>query len=55
MWYQRKGETRSAVERIAAFAAAAQPEHLTPDIRCLFKRNIRNCPGSVIGSAYPEL
>ncbi len=29
-----------AVERIAAFADTARPEHLTPDLRRLFKRNI---------------
>jgi hypothetical protein len=33
-------ETRSAVERIAAFTVAARPEHFTPDLRHLFKRNI---------------
>ena len=31
---------RSAVERIAAFAAAARPAQLTSGIRHLFKRNI---------------
>jgi 2-methylcitrate dehydratase len=30
----------AAVERIAAFAAAARPEHLTSDARRLYKRNI---------------
>ncbi len=41
-------ETRSGVERIAAFAAAARPEHLTPDIRQLFKRNILDSLGCAI-------
>jgi hypothetical protein len=39
MSHRRDGGTRSAVERIAAFAAAAGPEHLTTNIRQLFKRN----------------
>jgi 2-methylcitrate dehydratase len=33
-------KTRSAVEQIGAFAAAARPEHLTFEVRELFKRNI---------------
>ncbi|MBV8187873.1 MAG: MmgE/PrpD family protein [Alphaproteobacteria bacterium] len=33
-------QARSAVERIAAFAGAARPEHLAPDVHHLFKRNI---------------
>ena len=37
---QQGQETRSVVERIAAFAVAARPERLTPEIRRLFKRNI---------------
>jgi 2-methylcitrate dehydratase PrpD len=37
---QQGQETQSAVERIAAFAVAARPERLTPEIRRLFKRNI---------------
>ena len=37
---QQGQETRSVVERIAAFAGAARPERLTPEIRRLFKRNI---------------
>jgi DNA-directed RNA polymerase specialized sigma24 family protein len=41
-------ETRLAVERIAVFAAAARPEHLTPDIRTLFKRNILDSLGCAI-------
>jgi len=43
-------ETRSAVERIAAFAAAALPEHLAPDIRQLFKRNILDSIGCAIAA-----
>jgi 2-methylcitrate dehydratase len=43
-------ETRLAVERIAAFAAAARPEHLTPDIRTLFKRNILDSLGCAIAA-----
>ena len=41
---------RSAVERIAAFAAAARPEHLTNDTRRLFKRNILDSLGCVIAA-----
>jgi 2-methylcitrate dehydratase len=37
---EQQAETRTAVERIGAFATAARPEHLTTDIRHLFKRNI---------------
>jgi 2-methylcitrate dehydratase len=43
-------DTRSAVEHIAAFAAAARPEHLTPDIRQLFKRNILDSLGCAIAA-----
>jgi len=42
--------TGSAVERIAAFAASARPEHLTPDIRQLFKRNILDSLGCAIAA-----
>src|SRR6201981_1802410 len=49
----------SAVERIAAFAAAARPEHLTTDIRQLFKRNILDSLGCAIaalpGPPFPAL
>jgi hypothetical protein len=38
MSHRHDGRTRSAVERIAAFAAAARPEHLTTNIRQLSKR-----------------
>ena len=41
---------RSAVERIAAFAAAARPEHLTNDTRRLFKRNILDSLGCAIAA-----
>jgi 2-methylcitrate dehydratase len=43
-------ETRSAVERIADFAAAARPEHLTPDVRQLFKRNILDSLGCAMAA-----
>src|SRR5580692_11423918 len=43
-----KAEERSAVERIAAFVASARPEHLKPDIRQLFKRNILDSLGCAI-------
>ena len=37
----RQGEeTRSAVERIAAFTVVARPEQLKPNVQQLFKRNI---------------
>ena len=43
-----------AVERIASFAAAARPEHLTADIRTLYKRNILDSIGCAIaGLAGP--
>src|ERR1700722_18230363 len=41
---------RSAVERIAAFAASARPEHLTNDIRRLYKRNILDSLGCAIAA-----
>jgi 2-methylcitrate dehydratase len=44
----RGEEGRSAVERIAAFAASAQPEHLKSEIRQLFKRNILDSLGCAI-------
>lgn len=50
MSYQQGVETRSAIERIAAFAAAARPERLTPDIRQLFKRNILDSLGCAIAA-----
>ena len=39
---------RSAIDRIAAFAVSAQPEHLRSDIRQLFKRNILDSLGCAI-------
>ena len=41
---------RSAVERIAAFAAAARPEDLTNDTRRLLKRNILDSLGCAIAA-----
>jgi 2-methylcitrate dehydratase len=53
---KRQAETRSAVERTGAFAAAARPEHLTTDIRQLFKRNILDSIGCAIAAvAGPSL
>jgi 2-methylcitrate dehydratase len=55
----RRAETHSAVERIAAFAVAARSEHLTTDIRQLFKRNILDSIGCAIaglqGSPFQAL
>ena len=48
--HQQGEETGSAVERIAAFAAAARPEHLTPDITQLFKRNILDSLGCALAA-----
>ena len=50
MSYQQGIETRSAVECIAAFAAAARPEHLRPHIRQLLKRNILDSLGCAIAA-----
>src|ERR1700728_2690350 len=44
----RKVEVGSAVERIAAFAVSARPEHLKSNIRPLFKRNILDSLGCAI-------
>ena len=44
------GNIRSAVERIAAFAAAALPKHLTNDTRRIFKRNILDSLGCAIAA-----
>jgi 2-methylcitrate dehydratase len=41
---------RSAVERIAAFAATARPGQLKSGIRHLFKRNILDCLGCAIAA-----
>ena len=48
--HQQEEHVRSAVGRIAAFAAAAQPEHLTNDARRLFKRNILDSVGCAIAA-----
>src|SRR5467141_305846 len=45
-----ESKRHSAVERIAAFAAAARPEHLTSDTRRLFKRNILDSLGCAIAA-----
>src|SRR6516165_3151805 len=50
MSYQQGAVTRSAVESIATFAAAARPEDLTPNIRKLFKRNILDSLGCAIAA-----
>ena len=47
---QPKTETPSAVERIANFTAAARAEHLTPEVRGLFKRNILDSIGCAIAA-----
>src|ERR1700680_4032451 len=53
---KQQAETRSAVERIGAFAAAARPEHLTTNIRQLSKRNILDSIGCAIAAvAGPSL
>src|SRR5580698_6485159 len=44
----RNAEGRSTVERIAAFAASARPEHLRSNIRQLFRRNILDSLGCAI-------
>ena len=41
-------DVRLAIDRIAAFAASAQPEHVRSDIRQLFKRNILDSLGCAI-------
>jgi 2-methylcitrate dehydratase len=52
----RQAETHSVVERIGVFASAAQPEHLTAEIRQLFKRNILDSIGCAIAAvAGPPL
>jgi 2-methylcitrate dehydratase len=53
---KQQAETRSAVERIGAFAAAARPERLPTDIRQLFKRNILDSIACAIAAvASPSL
>jgi 2-methylcitrate dehydratase len=48
--HQQGVPIRSAVERIAAFAAAARPEQLTNNARRLFKRNILDSLGCAIAA-----
>jgi 2-methylcitrate dehydratase len=48
--HQQEEHMRLAVERIAAFAAAARPEHLTNETRQLFKRNILDSLGCAIAA-----
>lgn len=45
-------ENHPAVQRIATFAAAASREHLTPEVRQLYKRNVLDSLGCGI-SALP--
>jgi 2-methylcitrate dehydratase len=45
-----RNENKTAVERIAVFAAAARPEHLNPNVRQLFKRNILDSIGCAIAA-----
>src|SRR5712671_2209595 len=49
-----ESKRHSAVERIAAFAAAARPEHLTSDTRRLFKRNILDSLGCAIAALHGQ-
>ena len=44
----QKVDVRSAIDRIAAFAAATRPAHLRSDIRQLFKGNILDSLGCAI-------
>src|SRR5260221_4411120 len=48
--HRQPEQTSSAVQRIAAFAVAARPEHLTNDSRRLFKRNILDSLGCAIAA-----
>jgi 2-methylcitrate dehydratase len=47
---QHGAEARSAVERVAAFAAEARPGHLTPEVRQLFERNTLDSVGCGIAA-----
>ena len=53
------GHNHSPVKRIGAFAVAARPAHLRPDIRQLYKRNILDSLGCAIaalpGKAFQAL
>ena len=46
--------TEPAVDRIAYFVAAARPEHLTLEIRKLYKRNILDSLGCAIAGLQGE-
>ncbi len=46
----QQAEACSAVERIAAFAAAARAQQLKPNVRQLFKRNILDSLGCAIAA-----
>src|SRR6202163_3992045 len=48
--HRQPEQTSSTVQRIAAFAVAARPEHLTNDSRRLFKRNILDSLGCAIAA-----
>ena len=48
--HRQPEQTISTVQRIAAFAVAARPEHLTNDSRRLFKRNILDSLGCAIAA-----
>src|SRR5579863_93748 len=48
--HQQPKQTGTAVQRIAAFAAAARTEHLTNKTRQLFKRNILDSLGCAIAA-----
>jgi 2-methylcitrate dehydratase len=50
LYSQQEGHPRSTIERIAAFAATARPEHLTSDTRRLYKRNILDSLGCAIAA-----
>lgn len=47
---QQREQARSAVGRIASFAAAARPHSLTSEIRQLYKRNILDSLGSGVAA-----
>jgi 2-methylcitrate dehydratase len=42
--------SRTVVERIADFAAAARPDHMAPSVRELYKRNILDSIGCAIAA-----
>jgi 2-methylcitrate dehydratase len=47
---QQREAARSAVERIAAFTVAPQPERLKPNVRQAFERNILDSLGCAIAA-----